>query len=128
VAAAPEPTAITAPAPPAPVVAPPPPVPPAPEEVTLSHETLAAMYLRNPKPGYPGASKRMGEQGTVYLRVFVTAAGNPERVELKTSSGFQRLDQSAREAVARWKFAPAKRGNQDVDAWVVVPIKFSLKG
>ncbi|HWA12164.1 MAG TPA: TonB family protein [Burkholderiales bacterium] len=128
VVAAPEPTAITLPAAPAPVVAPPPPVPAEPEEVTLSHATLAAMYLRNPKPGYPGASRRLGEQGTVYLRVFVTAAGNPDRVELKASSGFPRLDQSARDAVARWKFTPARRGNQDVDAWVVVPIKFSIKG
>ena len=27
-----------------------------------------------------------------------------------------------------WKFVPAKRGEQPVAAWVVVPIKFSLKG
>jgi protein TonB len=129
VVAAPEPTAITVPAPPAPVVAPvPEPARQEPEDVVLSREVLAATYLRNPKPGYPGASRRLGEQGTVHLRVYVTAAGDAERVELKSSSGFPRLDQSARDAVARWKFTPARRGNQDVDAWVVVPIKFSIKG
>ena len=129
VVAAPEPAAITVPAPPAPIVAPTPePVRAEPEEVVLSHESLTAMYLRNPKPAYPGASRRLGEQGTVLLRVFVTAAGDPERVELKGSSGYPRLDQSAQEAVQRWKFAPAKRAERAVSAWVIVPIKFSIKG
>jgi periplasmic protein TonB len=129
IVAAPEPAAITVPAPPAPIVAPTPePVRAEPEEVVLSHESLTAMYLRNPKPAYPGASRRLGEQGTVLLRVFVTAAGDPERVELKGSSGYPRLDQSAQEAVQRWKFAPAKRAERAVSAWVIVPIKFSIKG
>lgn len=126
VAAAPEPTSITIPVPPAPVVVPQP-VTEIPE-VTMTAQMLTAIYLRNPKPSYPGVSRRLGEQGTVFLRVFVTAVGDPSRVELKTSSGYPRLDQSAQDAVQRWKFVPAKRGEQAVDAWVVVPIKFSLKG
>ena len=128
--AAPEPTAITIPVPPAPVVAPQPVAPPVAEtpEITMTAQMLTAVYLRNPKPSYPGVSRRLGEQGTVFLRVFVTAIGDPARVELKTSSGYPRLDQSAQNAVQRWKFVPAKRGEQAVDAWVVVPIKFSLKG
>lgn len=126
VVAAPEPTAITIPVPPAPVVVPQP-VTEMPE-ITMTAQMLTAVYLRNPKPSYPGISRRLGEQGTVFLRVFVTNAGDPTRVELKTSSGYPRLDQSAQAAVQRWKFVPAKRGEQAVDAWVVVPIKFSLKG
>ena len=126
VVAAPEPTAITVPIAPAPVVAP----EPAAEipEITMTAQMLVATYLRNPKPSYPGVSRRLGQQGTVFLRVFVTAIGDPTRVELKTSSGYPRLDQSAQEAVQHWKFVPAKRGEHAVDAWVVVPIKFSLKG
>jgi periplasmic protein TonB len=124
--AVPEPTAITIPVPPAPVIVPQPviDVP----DITMTAQMLTAVYLRNPKPSYPGISRRLGEQGTVFLRVFVTAIGDPTRVELKTSSGHPRLDQSAQEAVQRWKFVPARRGEQAVDAWVVVPIKFSLKG
>ena len=128
--AAPEPVAITIPVPPAPVAVSQPVVPPVAEvqEVTMTAQTLTAVYLRNPKPSYPGMSRRLGEQGTVFLRVFITAIGNPTRIELKTSSGYPRLDQAAQDAVQRWKFVPAKRGDQAVDAWVVVPIKFSLKG
>jgi protein TonB len=109
--------------------APPPlPIGPAPEgpELGLDVQTLTALYLRNPKPGYPAASKRQGEQGTVVLRVFVTAAGDAKQVSLKTSSGFSRLDRAALETVKSWKFVPAKRDDNAVDAWVLVPIKFSL--
>jgi protein TonB len=97
-------------------------------DVTITQEMLAAIYLRNPKPGYPNLSRRLREQGTVQLRVFVTVAGDPTKVELKSSSGFSRLDRAAHDAVQRWKFVPARRGDQPVDAWVIVPIKFSLKG
>lgn len=86
-----------------------------------------ADYLDNPKPVYPHISRRLGEEGKVLLRVFVSADGSPEKIELRSSSGFQRLDKAAEEAVARWRFVPAKRGDQAVTAWVVVPVVFSLK-
>jgi periplasmic protein TonB len=87
-----------------------------------------ANYLDNPAPAYPTLSRRMGEQGRVMLRVFVEADGLPSKLEVRTSSGFERLDQSALDAVRRWKFVPAKQGDQAVAAWVVVPILFNLKG
>jgi protein TonB len=89
---------------------------------------LTAIYLRNPKPSYPNMSRRLSEQGTVLLRVFVTMTGDATKIELKESSGHPRLDHAALDAVQTWKFVPAKRGEQPVAAWVVVPIKFSLKG
>jgi len=70
----------------------------------------------------------MGEQGVVLLRVFVTADGDPRQVVLKEGSGYSRLDRAAQDVVQRWKFVPAKRGDQPVDAWVLVPIRFTLKG
>lgn len=99
-----------------------------PQEVTMTSQMLTAIYLRNPKPSYPNLSRRLSEQGTVLLRVFVTMTGDAVTVELKQSSGFPRLDKAAQEAVQNWKFVPAKRGEQPIAAWVVVPIKFSLKG
>lgn len=88
---------------------------------------FGADYLSNPKPPYPPASRRLEESGTVYLRVHVSEEGSALKVELKTSSGFPRLDQSALETVAHWKFVPARRGETPVASWVVVPIVFSLK-
>lgn len=85
-------------------------------------------YLNNPRPEYPRVSRRMGEHGKVMLRVYVTAQGTAERVEVRTSSGSQRLDQAARSAVEQWKFVPARQGDDPVAAWVIVPITFVLEG
>jgi len=87
-----------------------------------------AAYLQNPPPAYPALARRLGEQGRVLLRVLVTAEGMADRVELKASSGTDRLDRAALDAVKRWRFVPARQGEQAVSAWVVVPISFSLEG
>lgn len=100
--------------------------PAVPQDGAITEAKFDADYLSNPKPPYPTASRRLGETGTVYLRVHVSADGHAVHVEVKKSSGFARLDQSAQETVARWKFVPAKKGNNPVTSWVVVPIVFSL--
>lgn len=87
-----------------------------------------AGYLHNPPPKYPAMSRRLGEQGRTLLRVIVSADGAAVSVALQTSSGSSRLDEAALDAVRRWRFVPAKRGDQAVSASVVVPIKFSLGG
>lgn len=119
----PTPVAIVEAAPPRPVViASPAPVAPEP----LIEARFDADYLANPTPAYPMASRRLGEEGTVHLRVHVGPAGNAMSVQLKSSCGYPRLDQSALETVARWRFVPARRGATPVASWVVVPIIFSL--
>jgi periplasmic protein TonB len=133
----PEPTPVlSAPAEaPAPIVMAPPPVLPtppepvaaAPEPAPVTAPIFNAHYLDNPEPPYPALSRRSGEQGRVILRVRVSPRGAAEEVEVRTSSGFPRLDQSARETVLRWKFVPAKRGAEAVPAWVLVPISFRLE-
>lgn len=105
--------------------APAPPAPPAP--VAVTQPRFDADYLSNPAPIYPALSRRMGEEGKVVLRVFVEPPGRPVQIELKTSSNSPRLDQAALEAVWRWKFIPAKRGDEAVAAWVLVPVVFTLK-
>jgi len=87
-----------------------------------------ADYLLNPAPAYPPLSRRLNEEGRVLLRVWVRPDGTAERVEIARSSGFDRLDRSAIEAVARWRFVPARQGTQAVAASVLVPVAFVLKG
>jgi protein TonB len=89
---------------------------------------LNADYLNNPAPAYPSASRQLGEQGKVLLRVLVNSDGQVEQVMLRKSSGHERLDQAAQETVQKWRFVPARRGEQVVSAWVVVPVSFSLEG
>jgi len=131
----PPPVAVLPPQAASPMVFPePPPSPPAepaaaaPAPVAVTPPIFNADYLDNPAPVYPTLSRRMHEEGRVVLRVFVNARGGAEDVQIGSSSGHPRLDDSARETVRRWKFVPAKRGSDAVPAWVLVPVSFRLEG
>lgn len=119
----PAPKPVEQPAPP-PVAAPAPvePPPPAP----LTPPSANAGYLKNPAPTYPSLAQRRGWEGTVILRVRVLASGRPADIQVQTSSGREILDKAAQDAVRRWSFVPAKRGDQPQDGWVSVPIAFAL--
>lgn len=108
--------------------APQPALAPTPTPVAISEPRFDAAYLDNPAPTYPAMSRRIGEEGRVMLRVLVEASGRPSQIQIKTASTSPRLDQAAEEAVRRWKFVPAQRGQEPVAAWVLVPIVFNLKG
>jgi protein TonB len=96
-------------------------------EPVLTPPSFSAAYLRNPPPRYPLSARRSGEEGTVLLRVRVTADGAAVQVELDRSSGHPLLDGAAQEAVRGWKFVPALRGNRNVEDWVRVPVVFRLE-
>ena len=110
-----------APTPPTPAAA----APPTPSPVVPPN--FNAAYLRNPAPPYPAAARRAQEEGRVVLRVFVNATGEVEKVEVRTSSGAQSLDESALQTVKHWKFVPARQGDKPVAASVLVPISFRLE-
>ena len=112
-----------APAPPAPVAIPP--APPAAPAIQLPSSD--ADYLQNPKPPYPPMSKRLNEQGTVVMRVLIGADGQPQRAEIRKSSGFERLDRSAADTVMKWRYVPGKRAGVAEAMWFNVPINFVLE-
>ncbi len=112
-----------APAPPAPAVLPP--APPAPPRV--EQPSSDADYLQNPKPPYPSMSKRLNEQGSVIMRVLIGADGLPQKAEIRKSSGFNRLDQSAATTVMKWRYVPGKRAGVAETMWFNVPINFVLE-
>jgi TonB family protein len=86
-----------------------------------------ARYGENPAPEYPDEARRNNEQGTVLLRVLVDVDGSVKQVEIVHSSGFELLDDAARETVLRrWRFVPARAHGIAVESWVRVPIRFAL--
>ncbi len=94
---------------------------------SLVEPSADADYLKNPPPAYPRASRRLGEQGTVIVRVFISTQGLPEKAEVRTSSGFPRLDQAALEAVQRWRFVPGRRSGTPEAMWFNIPVRFVLE-
>jgi protein TonB len=85
-----------------------------------------ADYLSNLPPVYPGMSRRMGEQGMVVLRVFISTEGRAEKAEIRSSSGYSRLDETALATVQRWRYLPGKRAGVPEAMWFNVPIRFAL--
>mgnify|MGYP003460419107 FL=1 len=125
------PAAFTVPAPVVALPVPPPPAnnsaPPAPPAAAVSAVRFDAAYLHNPHPAYPPISRRMGEEGKVLLKVRVMPDGRAAAVNVEKSSNFERLDEAARQSVANWRFVPAKRGDEAIEASVIVPIVFRLE-
>ena len=84
-------------------------------------------YVRAAPPVYPRESQRRREHGTVLLRVLVDAAGRPAQIEVERSSGFERLDDAARDAVAKFLFRPYEVNGVAQPAQVLIPIGFDRR-
>jgi protein TonB len=101
--------------------------PSAPREPATIPPSFNAAYLRNAPPRYPLLARRNGIEGTVRLKVLVTPDGRPAQVQLEHSSGSTTLDGAALEAVRNWQFVPARRGQDPIESWVLVPVVFKLE-
>jgi protein TonB len=83
-------------------------------------------YIVPPQPGYPVASRRLHEQGVVVLRVLVDERGRAQQLSIHESSGHQRLDHAALDAVSRAAFKPYVANGLAQRVYVLVPIEFAL--
>lgn len=95
--------------------------------VALATELSVACPERAP-PRYPPSARRLGEEGTVMLRVELDEQGKVSMARVATSSGFARLDEAALAAVKTWRCTPAQRNGQAVSATARQPFKFVLQG
>lgn len=98
----------------------------APATPTIQPPSAEAEGLNNKAPLYPQLSRKKKEQGTVLLLILVKADGTVGDIQLKTSSGYPRLDQAAKQAVKRWQFQPALKAGNPIDFWYELPVKFRL--
>ena len=96
------------------------------EHPTLDVRKARPLYLRNPSPPYPRLARRRGYEGSVILEVMVLRDGTVGDLRVSTSSGYELLDRAAVASVRKWLFEPGKQGDQKVDTWVRVPIRFKL--
>jgi protein TonB len=99
----------------------------APQPLLLTGELSVSCTERTP-PSYPKQSLRLGEQGKTVLLVELDELGRVITVDVKTKSGFPRLDEAAINAVKTWRCSPAKRNGVAVRSVALQPFNFSLKG
>ncbi len=83
-------------------------------------------YGKNRKPEYPLVARRRGYEGEVVFNVQVLDDGKVGNLEIVKTSGYSVLDNSALDALRKWKFVPGKYNGKFVPSWVKVPIQFRL--
>ncbi|WP_109481356.1 energy transducer TonB [Paraburkholderia sp. C35] len=120
-------------------VDPAPPAPPAPAAPAAPAAPVAkpVMSITAPKdashlscnivePTYPAMSRRRGETGRAIVQFILSASGRIENVELKKSSGSDRLDQAALDAIRSSSCKPYLVDGEAVRVPAVQPFDFSL--
>lgn len=88
----------------------------------------AVEYIQAPQADYPAMARRMGEEGRVVMQVLVNDKGRAEKVEILKSSGFSRLDESAKMALLRALFKPYLEDGKATTILATASINFSLRG
>ncbi len=79
-------------------------------------------------PPYPALDLRLGHEGTVVLRLTISAEGRVTEATVVRSSGSDSLDNAARSWVmAHWRYQPAIRGGVAVPATGTVGVEFNLR-
>jgi periplasmic protein TonB len=133
VAQAPSQHEISAPAEPAPP-APPAPAAPAAPAAPVSKPLMSISAPKDAshlscsivEPSYPAMSRRRGETGRAVVQFVLSASGRIENIELKKSSGYDRLDQAALDAIRSSSCKPYLVDGEAVRVPAVQPFDFSL--
>jgi protein TonB len=87
------------------------------------HAVLRAEVLAG--PGGQGAAGQASVRGRVRVRLLIRADGVVDSAEVVVSSGDAELDEAARRGLLRWRFAPARRDGEAIDAYLLLWVTFS---
>ncbi|TAM51499.1 MAG: energy transducer TonB [Paraburkholderia sp.] len=89
-------------------------------------KSVAHLACAIAKPAYPALSRRMRETGTVLVELIVAATGRVESASIAETSGHERLDEAAREAVAASTCSPYLESGVAFRVAAKVPVTFNL--
>ena len=83
-------------------------------------------YVKRGQARYPLEAKKLRQEGTVVLTLYISARGRLDKIEVKESSGFPLLDEAAITAERQSRFRPAYLGNRPVASKAEVPYRFQV--
>lgn len=75
---------------------------------------------------YPEDLWDAGVEGETVLRLFVTPAGTVDSTAVERTSGHAGFDEAAVAGARELRFEPARRGEERVGAWVLLPVQFRM--
>lgn len=78
------------------------------------------------KPEYPSASRRLEETGTVVLNFLIDVDGRVMESKVATSSGHDRLDAAAKEALGRCQFKPGTVDGKPERSWASIKYRWEI--
>lgn len=70
----------------------------------------------------------LGIEGETVLMVRVSAVGDVDTLFVERSSGYAEFDSAAVTAIRSRRFKPGRRGDQRVDMWIRLPVRFDRAG
>lgn len=79
------------------------------------------------KPDYPSASRRMEEEGTVTLKFLIGVDGKVIQADIEKTSGFNRLDEAARNALSKCQFRPGTVDGKPEQSWASIKYTWRLE-
>ena len=84
-------------------------------------------FAGNRPPSYPAAARRNGWEGTVMLRLEISATGAVTKVEVARSSGHAILDAEAVATVRTWRGEPATHSGRPIPTTELLPVRFRMR-
>ncbi len=116
-----------APATPAPTPSVAPVAPPAPAAPAVKTAAVIQPGATCAKPDYPSASRRLEEEGTVTLRFLIGTDGRVMQAEIEKTSGYPRLDDAARNGLAKCQFRPGTVDGKPEQSWASIRYTWRLE-
>ncbi len=78
------------------------------------------------EPVYPERARELGISGRVVVKFLVDTAGSVSRAFIVQAHPEGVFDQSALDAIRKWRFKPARSRGKAIGAWVILPFQFQL--
>jgi TonB family protein len=77
-------------------------------------------------PEFPPAARKLGAAGKVVIKFLVKADGSVVRACILEANPEGLFDQSALDAIGKWRFTPGIYQGNAVATWVILPVHFRL--
>ncbi len=100
---------------------------PSPEPSARVEAETAATEIHNPPPAYPPLARRHALEGAVVVEILILADGTCGEAKVVENAGPVAFAEAALEAVRKWKYRPALRGDRAVASTQRVRFVFKLK-
>jgi len=91
-----------------------------------SRDVTAPRLVQRVEPKYPEVARRARMSGVVIIEGVISARGEVESARIVKSTTEAILNESALEAVRRWRYEPARFRGQPVRVYLTITVTFRL--